>query len=263
MMMNYRLGTRKKNNNFFWFLLVIIVALFFYAKLTTTFDGFFRIFFSPLWGSKNQVEETSSDVLGFFVSKKTLIASNEQLKKTASETEMMLVDRNLLLKENLELKEIMGRKISQDMLLASVLSKLNASIYDTFVIDAGSDLGLRVGDKVFAYGDILIGDLSEVSKSTSRVRLFSFPKQETFVIVGIHNIEAVAVGRGAGNFEIKLPQNTDVAIGDPVFVGGIDTKILGNISEIFSDPKDPFQLIIVKGPINLFELKWVQILKSE
>lgn len=265
MTMNYHLkinNNRKKSRKFFWFVLIILI-IFAYPKISNLFSGVFKSTLTPFWNSENGLEEKSPNFLGFFLTKGKLISTNEQLKKDLSEAEMMLVDRNLLLKENLELKEIMGRLVTNDMVLASVLAKPNASLYDTAIIDAGNNLGIKVGDKVFVSGNILVGEIADVSKNNSKVKFYSSFKEQVSVMVGLYNIEATAVGRGAGNFEIKLPRDTDIKVDDPIFIAGTESRVLGNVAEIIFDPKDPFQLILVKSPVNLFELKWVQVLKSE
>ncbi|OGD68022.1 hypothetical protein A2811_02960 [Candidatus Campbellbacteria bacterium RIFCSPHIGHO2_01_FULL_34_10] len=109
----------------------------------------------------------------------------------------------------------------------------------------------------------MVGEIAEASKNNSTVKFYSSFKEEVSVMVGLYNIEATAVGRGAGNFEIKLPRDIDIKVDDPIFIAGTEARVLGNVSEIIFDPKDPFQLVLIKSPVNLFELKWVQILKSE
>ncbi len=264
MTMNYHLKTnnRKKSGKLFWFVLVVLI-IFAYPKINNLFSGVFKSALDPFWNNDKKQEEKSLNFFGFFSAKEKLLSANEQLEKDLSEAEMMLADRNLLLKENLELKDIMGRLATNNMILASVLAKPNASLYDTAIIDAGSNLGIKVGDKVFVLGNILVGEIAEASKNNSTVKFYSSFKEEVSVMVGLYNIEATAVGRGAGNFEIKLPRDIDIKVDDPIFIAGTEARVLGNVSEIIFDPKDPFQLVLIKSPVNLFELKWVQILKSE
>jgi cell shape-determining protein MreC len=264
-MTNYHLkinNNRNKSRKFFWFILVILI-IFAYPKISGLFSGLFQSTASPFLEKQKKVEESTPNFFGFFSSKNKLLSENDELKRKLEDTQMVLTDRNLLLKENLELKEIMGRLVTNDMVLASVLAKPNASLYDTAIIDAGNNLKIKVGDKVFVSGNILVGEIVEVSKNNSKVKFYSSFKEQVSVMVGLYNIEATAIGRGAGNFEIKLPRDIDIKVEDPIFIAGTESRILGNVAEIIFDPKDPFQLILVKSPVNLFELKWVQILKSE
>ena len=263
MMMNYlSKDSRKKRNNFFLFLF-LIVFLFFYSELKNVFFGVFEFISYPVWVSENYINEHTINPSGFLISKKTLLFANEQLKKDLNEAELMLSDRNALLKENLELKEIMGRTNNQNLILASVLAKPNISVYDTVIVDAGNNIDIKEGSKVFVLGNILIGEVEEVNNRTSKIKLFSSPKEKLEVMIGFGNIITVATGKGAGNFEMEVPRDVDVEVGDPVVSVGINSPTLGSVEEIISDPINPFKKVLFKSPVNLFEIKWVQILKQD
>ena len=193
------------------------------------------------------------------MSKKNLLISNKQLKKDLGEAEMMLVDRNNLLKENIELKEILNRVGYKDLIVASVLVKPNISIYDSLIIDVGENLNIEIGDRVFAFGNIIIGEIEKVDSKTASVKLYSSTQEQTNVSVGLYNIPAVAVGRGGGDFEIKLPKELDIEEGDPVVVPSINSAVVGIVESVNTSPTDSFQTLLVKSKVNLFELGWVQI----
>ncbi len=265
--MNYHLGTspfarQNKKKKLFWLILIILV-LFFYSQVLGLLGGVFRALIYPIWITENTLENRIISPFDFLTTKKNLLIANKQLKEDIWKDKLMLADRNLLLKENIELKEMMGRLKKGDMILASVIAKPNVSVYDSLIVDAGKNLGIKKGDKVFASGNILIGEIAETDKKTSKVRIFSSPKEKTSVSVGLSNIDTIAVGRGGGNFEIKLPRGADVKIGDPVFMKGINAVVLGSVEEIISNPIDSFKTLLFKSPVNLFELQWVQISKSE
>lgn len=265
MTMSYHLGTslssrQSKKKKFFWLILIVLV-LFFYSKVIVFSQEVFKALAYPIWVAETTLDEKTLNPFGFLVSKKKLLLENEQLIQDINEAEMMLADRNLLLKENIELKEIMGRREDDNLILASVLSKPNNSLYDSFVIDAGKDFNLSIGDKVFAFGNILIGEISEVDGTTSKVKLYSSPGEQISVLVGLFNVEGTAVGRGAGNFEIILPRDTDIGLGEPVSIAGMRSSVLGSIEYVTENPIDSFKGFLFKSPVNLFELKWVQILK--
>ncbi|OGD66727.1 hypothetical protein A2442_01195 [Candidatus Campbellbacteria bacterium RIFOXYC2_FULL_35_25] len=263
-MMSYLSRDSKKKKNKLFLVLLLAVVLFFYSQILNILGGVFDFIVYPIWVTENKIDEKTISPLGFFVSKKTLIVSNEQLKKDINEAEAMLVGRNALVKENLELKEILGRVSNpENFILASVLSKPNSSLYDILVVDAGNNLNIKKGSKVFASGNILIGEVFEVSEKSSKVRLYSSSKERVGVNVGLFNISTDAFGRGAGNFEIKLPRDTDIELGDPITSLVSSLQIVGSVEEINTDPIDSFKTILFKSPINIFELKWVQISKTE
>ncbi len=249
---------RQKSRKFFWFLLLVLI-LFFYSNIISLLGGVFEFVAYPVWITKSELSERAINPLGFANSKKSLLVSVNQLKKEKKELELMLEDRNLLLKENLELKEILDRKEGRDLLLASVLAKPNISIYDSLVLDAGSNLGVKKGDRVFADGNILIGEIEEAQNKTSRTKLYSSADEKTDVYVGLNNVLAIAIGQGGGNFIIQLPKDLDIQVDDPVFVAGISSSSIGLVVEINTTPTDSFQTLLVKSNVNLFELGWVQV----
>ncbi len=262
MMMNYHSRDSRKKKRKILLIILVGLVLFFYSNIIAFAGGIFRFITEPIWGAENNITQNFFNPFNFFVSKENLIVSLQQAQKDKEDAELMLADRNLLLKENIELKDALGRVDKKDVVLASVLSKPNNSFYDSLLIDAGSEQGIKKDDKVFVSGDILIGFVSEVNKNSSKVVLYSSPKEESDVMVAF-NIEAKAVGRGGGNFEIILPRDTDVEVGDPVASFGFNALLLGSVESVDSNPIDSFKTILVKSPVNIFELKWIQVEKSE
>lgn len=263
-MMNYHSKDNRGKKTKWFFAILLLVVLFFYSNVTGFLQKTLQVFIYPVWIAESYLDESAINPFGFLLSKKKLLIANEQLKKDITEAELMLGDRKVLLKENVELKEILGRRSNlEKIVLASILAKPNRSLYDTLIVDAGENLNIKKGDKVFALGNILIGVVDEVDKKTSKIKLFSSQQEKIDVMVGFYNVNAVAIGKGGGNFEIKLPRDTEVDMGGIVTMTGLNSPVLGSIEEIISDPADPFKTLLFKSPVNMFELKWVQILKSE
>jgi len=83
------------------------------------------------------------------------------------------------------------------------------------------------------------------------------------VSIGPENIAAEAIGRGGGNFIVKLPRGVGVEKGDIITMPDISARIFAVVEEIESNPSDPFVTILFKNPVNFNEIKWVQVIKSE
>ncbi|MBI1999325.1 MAG: rod shape-determining protein MreC [Parcubacteria group bacterium] len=178
-------------------------------------------------------------------------------------TEALLAKRRA--EENESLKEIFGRSGNRSgaLLLAAVLARPNRSPYDTFLIDVGSESGVKVGDRVFVLGDIVIGTIDVVSGSASRVKLFSSPGAVIDVLFGSERISVPARGIGGGNFEARLPRGVDIREGDIVAFPAISTDIAGVVQKVLGDPADSFQTILFKSPVNVYETEWVEVLVGE
>jgi hypothetical protein len=157
---------------------------------------------------------------------------------------------------------ILGRKNEQvDMILGVVLAKPNQSIYDTLLIDIGINHGVKVGDKVFASGNIPIGTIREVYPSSAKVVLFSNSGEVTSVIVSGKNVSMELVGRGGGNFEMTMPRDFTLLKGDQVVLPSINNHVVAIVETIISDSRDAFQKAILVSPVNFQQLKFVQVEK--
>ncbi|MFH1608962.1 MAG: rod shape-determining protein MreC, partial [Patescibacteria group bacterium] len=138
------------------------------------------------------------------------------------------------------------------------------------IIDIGINQGIYVGQRVFAYGNIPIGKIAEVEANSSKVVLYSSPGEKTEAIISLgHSLTGEAgsamssfvelVGRGGGNFEITLPRDYILPEGTEIVLPGAYPYLLGTVKTIISDPRDPFQKALIVSPVNVQELKFVQV----
>lgn len=250
----------------------LAIALFFLAVLyifslpgvTTNIGGMLRDAAAPLWRAEQRAGAALSPIPSTVRSKMELAAENEELRRTIREMEEKLLDRNLVREENTFLRELLGRPDHTVPMIAGVLTTPGRAPYDTLIIDVGEREGVPRGARVFV-GESLIGEVGDVSYRTSRVRLYSSPGEETpvLLIASSSPIHASATGRGAGNFELRLPRGTGVAKGDLALVPGIDGFLLGVVGHIDSKSNDPFEMVLLRGPVSLSTLRTVEVLIKE
>ena len=194
-------------------------------------------------------------------SKVELALENSQLKEQLKSDERNQALFGIVQKENDDLKNILNRKSSdQNLLLSSVLVKPFLSPYDTLIIDVGSSSNISINDKVLVDGNTFIGYISEVYKNTSKVILYSSPGEKVNVQIGSNNVEKVAVGQGGGNFSVQMPRESDIKEGDNITIPSISPNIFGVVEKIEFKESDSFQTVIFKSPVNISELKWVEVL---
>ncbi len=182
----------------------------------------------------------------------------------SQEYENALIDE--LRKENESLKSLLDRGATTTPTLAYILKKPPFTAYDTFVIDIGKRVGVVVGEKVYGVHEVLIGEIAEVSDSTSKVKLYSSfgEKYEAVLDVGTSSegVQVTATGRGGGSFEIVIPRDMEVKIGDVVTVPNLQTNVFGIVKEIVADDAKTFSTILFSQPINIYELKWVELYRQ-
>lgn len=244
------------------FLIVIAAVFYFRNQIRNLLSGAFQSLSVPIWRSGDGMDSGLSGVVSWFKSKQSLFEDNRILIERVRELEASLVDREIIQAENSELKEILNRKPAEEnLILGAILAKPNKSPYDSLVVDLGAEAGLVVGNRVFAYGDILIGQVSEVYDETSKVELFSTPGYKMEAVLSEVNVFLGMTGRGGGSFEISVPRNMPIEIGQDVFTAGIRPYPLGTIKEIISDERDPIQKALIQSPVNIFELRFVEVEK--
>jgi rod shape-determining protein MreC len=206
----------------------------------------------------------------FFISKTALIIAHPFLKLSNSLTEKGgLEEENFVLKQKineLEAKLILYENsekeiANQDYLTAYILSRPPQSPYDILIIEAGFENGVQKNMEVTAYGSILLGYVSDVFPKISKVKLISFPKEETNAVFSSLNIPIIALGKGGDNLEINFPQSIEVNIGEKITTIGSNPALVGIVEKIEKSPAEPFQKILFRLPLNIQELKYVTIRK--
>ncbi len=196
-----------------------------------------------------------------FGSKESLLTENTALKAENETLKEKQIVSDALTLENTQLKALLSRSVSKSVILGAVLQKPNRSLYDTLIVDVGSNAGVVVGKKVFTEGDILIGEVAEVDPLSSKIKLYSTPGEKLQVEIGDKKIVGEAEGLGAGNFALTLPRDIVVPKGSLVVVPGLSITPIATVEDTLSDPRDPFQKVLMKSPVNIFELHFIEIEK--
>ncbi len=262
---------RKKILNIIVLLFFIIAFFYFRNSIFNTLSFVSHNTFRPILVLKNNLSITFSNLKTAFLFKNSLLDENEYLKLKLMENNALLLNYNSVLSDNIKIKEILGRKDEKmNMLLSAVLSKPNQSPYDTFIIDVGANNGVKKGDLVFALSNVPIGYISLVYPNSSKVILFSNSGDKTEVVVTGQptrnhpsntgeDVFMQIVGRGGGNFEMILPRDFVLDKGSTVFLPGISSYVVAITEATISDPRDSFVKILLTSPVNIQELKFVEV----
>ncbi|MCX6752283.1 MAG: rod shape-determining protein MreC [Candidatus Nomurabacteria bacterium] len=263
---------------------VLLILLYFRSGIFNGFSIVGHVVFRPVLILGNSVGEKIKSAGSYFAFKNSLSSENENLKSELEKDKATMANYDSVLAENVSLKEIFGRtnlgaelprgSSAPKFVLSAILAKPNQSPYDTLVIDAGASLGIKKGDTVFALGNVPIGRVDLVYPNSSKVILFSNSGEKTQVVIGSKparnasgiadaggNIFTEIVGRGGGNFEMVMPKDLTLAKGDQAVLPGIVPYVLGIVETTISDPRDPFQKALLVSPVNIQELKFVEVEK--
>lgn len=217
---------------------------------------------SPIWKAEQFVLNKIYNINYLLRSKQAISLENHNLIDEISSLRLSMIDYQILKNENNELKELLSRpKIKENFILGNILTKPNHSPYDTIIIDIGLNNGIQEGSYVYTNGNIPIGVVSKVYDQTSLVVLYTNPGQKTEGFLDGTNASVLLSGRGGGNFEMILPIELQINNGDVVYLPGDSPLILAYIDEIISKPSDPYKKVILSSPVNIQNLKWVEVKK--
>ncbi len=214
---------------------------------------------APFFTLRDSIGDWLARNMFAFETKKSLLGENIELKKKISEFEARMLSCGIKEKENEELKSLLSAGGEEKFLAAPILARPPKAPYDVLIVGAGSEKGIRPGMRAAAYGNILLGYVSEVFPKTSKIKLISFPGEENNVSLLDSGVSAVAIGMGGENLEITLPRAIKIKVGERAAALGSDSLAAGIVEKIIADPADPFQKILFRLPVNIQELKYVMI----
>jgi cell shape-determining protein MreC len=194
-----------------------------------------------------------------FSSKHSLVAKVNELENTIGTYQELIKEADMVKKENGELKAELGRAVGGKGVLARVLTTPERNFYDTMIIDAGSDENIMEGQIAYAFDSVALGTITNVEKHRSTVQLFSAPDRETAGTAEGSDVAITLIGRGAGEYEVRMPRDVHFSVGELVSLQTVSTAVLAKIEKIVTDPRDPFQRLLAKAPVNLTALKFVVV----
>jgi cell shape-determining protein MreC len=261
--MSYLLDKKIKEKKFFKIALSVVVLFILFYFRVGIFGGLSNVsqkVFRPVLVIGNSIGDKFKSIGAYFVSKSYLYEQNQKLQAQVDFNNMRNANYDSVIADNASIKEILGRKNTKNpMILSAILAKPNQSIYDTLLIDAGTTQGVKAGNTVFALGDVPIGKVDTVYDNSSKVILFSDAGETTEAVVSGKGIFMQLVGRGGGNFEMIMPKDFTMQKGDQVVVPGINPYVLAIAQTVISDPRDPFNKMLLTSPVNIQELKFVEV----
>lgn len=260
--MNSLLKSKPKSNT----KKTIFISLFlggFFILIQFLFPTFLRtivgIVARPFWILRNASTDTSSGFFGYLQRQQTLQKENELLRDELWAFKAKEIQYELLKTEYTDLKTLVNASSTTGTLLARVISKPPFTPYDSFVVDRGSNDGVSVGDRVFAHEALIIGTVTSVASDFSYVTLFSSGgENQEFVLSRTGNAVAVS-GRGGGNFEIVLPKDFDITIGDTLLEPSYDLGIVAEVYAVDESSQNSFKKIYARTPYSFSQIKSVLI----
>ncbi len=89
--------------------------------------------------------------------------------------------------------------------------------------------------------------------------LYSNPGQITEAVIDGSNASVEIVGRGGGNFEMTIPLDLSAESGKLIILPNTTSEVVAIVDRLISNPTDPIKKVLLRSPVNIQNLKWVQI----
>lgn len=215
----------------------------------------------PVWLAE-QSRIAAENAVSMAAPKKKIFLELQKMKEQEAAYQAQVLELQQLRDENAQLRTqasyMQGGNSKQTV---QVIGKPNRSLFNTIIIDAGSDQGIREGQLVTSEHNLGIGTVASVSQKTAAVELFGGPQFAGDVFLTNKNITVPATGKGSGNFEIHIPREVTVSDGDLLAFPQNPGIIVGVVKSIIFDARDPFQTVLARAPVNVQELRFVQVVK--
>lgn len=217
----------------------------------------------PFLNVGNLFLEGGDEIFSLFKNKKNITEELDKTRERIRGMETAVMETEILKKENIDLKKFFSQSDKKSYILGSIISRPPRSPYDTMIIDAGSENGAANGMRVLVYSNIFAGYVAETFPNYSKVKLLSFPGEETGVsiISDNRNISASAIGAGGGNMEVRLPDSIKLIQESKITTEETFPLVIGMVETIELDDNSSFQKIKFRLPVNFNEIKNVFIEK--
>ncbi len=258
--MNYHLKSKPKHEHRFRNVVVVLFFLFLSALVYLFPNGIrtaSHTVAQPIWLMSDVVTRPFISIKEFFRFKSSLVAQKLSLESELSTLKLKETDYDIVVKENQDLKNELGRKADVPRTIAYVLSRPPQSPYDTLVIDAGSNDNIAAGDTVYLSNSVIVGSVTGVTSNTSVVQLFSAASNKQDATLSRTGASFALTGSGGANFQLEVPKDTDILLGDVFTYPGISSSVVANVYYIDTDSKGSFKTVYLRVPGNVFSAKYV------
>lgn len=258
-MMNFRSVKKKKEQKKIGIAFAIVIAL-----VVLGFSGIYRWlstgfhpFALPFWQISGGENSSFSFVLK---DKKHLQKRVEELEVELRQKELEVVRLEMFRTENESLKNILSGSDDLNSKTAAILIKPNYTLYNTLIIDVGTEDSIHEGDLVLGYGSVALGKVVDVRKNISYVKLFSESNVSSVLVHNATSTYVDVVGHGGGVVTFTVPRDISIAVGDILSLATRRGLLFGTIEEIQFDSTDPVQTVFAQSAVNINQLQYVEVI---
>lgn len=201
----------------------------------------------------------------YFTDASAIMQENASLKNKLYNYESLQSLNSSLLKENLALRDQIGANTSSKnhMFLAQITSR--SALLDYITVNQGESNGVKKDD-VVVYKNILIGIVTDVYPTSSKVQLLTDKDSAVPVVISGTSIDGISSGSiSLGIVMNNILPGVNVPVGSSVVTSGLNGGVypsgllVGSITQVEPISSQPFQTAIIKPAIDVTGLTYVFI----
>ena len=256
-------------------LLAGILAVFsaFFGGAANPLANLWGVVTSPVRGVFGSAVNWVEGVYDYAFRYEDLEKENAELKKRIAELESMAAEGELASQENEKLRQLLElREKRSDLHFESAfVTGRSATNWESVItINRGSAHEVEAGDCVIDETGVLVGVVSEVGATWSRVRTVIDPNTELGARVVRTETIAIAEGdfslMGEGCLKLSyLPENTHLITGDLVMTSGLNGTypsgiIIGAITQLNTEASGMSRYAVLEPRMNLDEIRQVFVI---
>ncbi len=205
----------------------------------------------------------------FFRAPESVRGENARLKEQLTALAFDRVEWEALRQENADVKAQLGfiERQSVTHVTGRVIMRSSNPLRATFILDRGSDDGVRVGAPVIVRDGVLIGKIIEVGRVTSMALALTDPHSKVASSV-LTSSRTLGIVEGTGGSLLTLrfiPQDEAVYVNNLVVTSGLEEGIpsglvIGVVNRVTDDRSAPFQEASVEPMAEHTESSIVSVL---
>ena len=223
----------------------------------------------PIQNGYTYLKNKISGNTNFFTNIDALSEENEKLKAENSEIGQKLRELEIIKAENLTLREYLNlteKYTSYTTIPAYIINKDTSNYSSTFVINVGSDDGIRENMTVIADKG-LVGHVVSVASNTAKVQTIIDPSSSVSVIFESTGDNAICKGAISSNTlkATNIATNAEILENDTVEtsgMGGIYPKgiMIGTVSSIEKTKNVIDKYAVIKPAVDFNKLETVLVI---
>jgi cell shape-determining protein MreC len=199
--------------------------------------------------TKNVVANISPTTHIYFSSRNELVKQNASLMLTVEKLENEIAEKDSLIKEEYFIKSNSIQKMSSSIIMYPIMKDI-IGIYSTVLLSKGFKNGVEENSLVFLRGRQPVCVIEQVYDKTSLCKLLSAPDVKTEGVVTSTSLVLPLTGIGGGAFISDVPRDTNINVGDIVYLASDQTMKLGTVTEVVHNNQETSLHVFIRGLYN-------------